>query len=217
MRIVLGDDHVMLLDALQSALASRGHGVVGATTSPREFCRLVAEHGPDVGLLDVNFPDRDVDDTMHAVREASQRTRVVMFSGSTDPRDVTLAMDAGAVGFISKDQTLDGVMAALDRVQAGDTVVRHPSPPARTRGLSPGTDDAKILISYLTPREREVLRRTVAGEDTTQIARGMDVAVSTVRTHAQHVLNKLGVHSRLEAVAFVITAGLADEFTDEVS
>jgi DNA-binding NarL/FixJ family response regulator len=139
------------------------------------------------------------------------RTKVLMVSATDDPAIVSAALDLGVSGFTRKDQRIDGIVQILERVGQGEIAVDPELLRAAVRHLkAPDIDQAERTLRYLTPREREVLRRIVEGESTKQIARAMDIAQSTARTHVQNVLVKLGAHSRVEASAIVARVGAVD-------
>jgi DNA-binding NarL/FixJ family response regulator len=129
-----------------------------------------------------------------------------VLSGSVDVRDLSAAAAAGAAGFLRKDQPITAIFDALDRIAAGREVALPPLP--RPAARSDEQVEVRRLVGHLTARERDVLRRLVEAEDTVVIARALGVAPSTARTHLQNVLQKLGVHTRLQAVALVVSAGL---------
>jgi two-component system nitrate/nitrite response regulator NarL len=210
MRLVICDDQRILAESLAVALQARGHSVLAAVTTPEECLKAVAGAQPDVCLLDLYLPRReDGLETAQAIRTNHPDTQVLILSGVADPLVLSRAIDLGVAGIIRKDQTVDKIAAALTQVAAGGSafqteiirdVVGHLSAPPH-----------KERWDYLTVREREVLRRIVAGESTKQMARSMQIAASTVRTYAQNVLTKLGVHSRLEASALAVQAQLVDD------
>jgi two-component system nitrate/nitrite response regulator NarL len=201
-RLVLCDDHVLLLDALESVLARHGHEVVAAVTTPDAALEAVREHRPDVLLLDAYFPEGSGVAAIPQLVEASPGTRIVVLSAAAEPRMVSSAVEAGAVGFARKDRGLDGILRALERVLQGELVIDTEllrEVVARPPHDSP--EDTQWRARFLTAREREVLDRLLAGQSTADMAREMGIARSTARTHVQNVLQKLGVHSRLQAAA----------------
>ena len=209
MKLVLCDDHALLLDALQPALERVGHSVLAVTTSPDRALEAVQTHRPDVLLLDVGFPNDTGLRVVADVLRTSPGTKVVMLSAGSDPDIVSAAIDAGAAGFIRKDHGIDRVVRTLERVMTGEIVVD----PALLRAIvgrrrAEETHDVRWLASFLTDREREVLARIGAGQTTAEMAAAMGVARSTARTHVQSVLQKLGVHTRLQAATAIF--GSAD-------
>ena len=202
MRLVLCDDHRLFAEPLAVALERRGHEVIVSAT-PAEALRAAAAHLPDLCVIDLTFPEGD-GDGMSALRELRRRfpeCPVVVLSGSADDGDRSAAIAAGAAGFLRKNQPVSTIFDALDRIAAGREVPSRPL--ART---SIGLDErarVRRVVGQLTSRERDVLRLLVRAHDTTAIAGALGVAPSTIRTHLQSVLMKLGVHSRMQAVALL--------------
>jgi DNA-binding NarL/FixJ family response regulator len=208
MRIVLCDDHRLFVEPVAAALARRGHEVV-VTHTPNRAVRAVVELAPALVIMDLTFPGADGTDAIRQLRERRPTCTVVVLSGTVDARAVAAATAAGATAFLRKDQPIAVIFDALERIAAG-----RPVAPTRLPRPRPPSDEygrVQRLVAELTDRERDVLRRLVEGEDTVRIARSMGVAASTARTHLQNVLLKLGVHSRLQAVALVVTTGLHRE------
>jgi DNA-binding NarL/FixJ family response regulator len=210
MRLVLCDDHRLFAEPLAVALENRGHQVFVCST-PAEALSTVARRGPDVCVLDLRFADGDGDgiDAVAELRQKHPGCAVVVLSGSADEDDFAAALAAGAAAFLGKDQPVSAIFEALDLVLAGEAVSVSPGQPAGSRLA----DRARVrsVTRQLTARERDVLRGLVQGHGTQTIARELQVAPSTVRTHLQSVLFKLGVHTRLQAVALVARAGVDDE------
>ncbi len=202
MKILLCDDHVLLAEAMESLLRAAGHQVL-VTRTPTDALEVLAAERPDVCVLDLGFPDGNGIDVLSHVRETSPETKVLMLSATRDPDLVRTALDLGASGYMCKDVGVVEVIRAVERVHQGDIMLD----PAVVRALAQRprakTDDIEWLLSFLTRREREVLRRIVLGQSTEEMAQDMQVSRSTARTHVQNVLQKLGVHSRLQAVAAV--------------
>lgn len=208
MRLVLCDDHALLLEALRCALEESGHTVLATSEDPVSCVEAVRAWRPDVCLIDVSFPGADGLQAVPQLLQASPSTRVLVLSGNPGPEVVRDALAAGAVGFLRKDQPVEGIVAALQGVQEGRARVGEVSARVTPRARVPQVGDPRWLLRFLTDREREVLQRILEGESTEAMAESMGVARSTARTHVQNVLQKLGVHSRLQAAARVVDAGL---------
>jgi DNA-binding NarL/FixJ family response regulator len=204
------DDHRLFVDALAVVLTARGCEVVARTLEPDQAVAAVLAHDVDVCVMDLSFPSSAGCDGLEGTRRvvaASPSTRVIMLTGSADSSIALPAIDAGARGFARKDDDLDRIVQTIKQVHAGETVStagvsRRPWPPVNGRRLN--TNQGQNLARFLTSREREVLERLVRGESTATLARAMEVSYHTARTHIQNVLAKLGVHSKLEAVAFAV-------------
>lgn len=202
MKILLCDDHVLLAEALESLLTASGHEV-GVAQSAQKALRALEEQQPDVCVLDVSFPDGDGVEVLAHAAETAPSTKVLMLSANRDPELVRAALDLGACGYLCKDVGVLEVIRAVERVHAGEIVLDPQVVRALAQRPRAKVDDIDWLLSFLTAREREVLRRIILGQGTQEMAKDMLVSRSTARTHVQNVLRKMGVHSRLEAVAAV--------------
>ncbi len=215
-RLVLGDDHVVFLDALSTVLGQSGYGVGGVARSPAEMVALVGREQPDVCLIDRNAALDDDGQTIGRVLAASEGTSVVVLSANPSSEAVGRALEAGASGYLHQSRGIGALVAALERVLRGEIVVDVPetAPPAR-RSAEP--NQALRLAAHLTSRERECLLMLVEGLDTAAMVGRLGVSRTTVRTHLQAVLTKLGVHSRLEAASFAVRHRLPDLWSGEES
>jgi two-component system nitrate/nitrite response regulator NarL len=203
MRLVICDDHQLLLEALAIALHSQGHDVVAAVTSPEGAVEAVRQHQPDICLLDVSFPGENSLGAISRIRAAGVgHTRVVMLSATQDASHVARALAEGAVGFVGKAQPIAEITAALNRTMDGQIAV---DPELLQRALRPSeqAEDPLWVLRFLTEREWEVMRCIMEGLSTEQMAQVLGVQRSTARTHVQNLLTKLGVHSRLQAAALM--------------
>jgi two-component system nitrate/nitrite response regulator NarL len=213
MRLLLCDDHVMLLEALATALTAHGHEVVGTVADPGQAADLAARLEPDICILDIAFPSGDGIAALQEIVARAPSTKVLMLSATSDPAKVRAAFEAGATGFVKKDERIEEILAAVQRLQDGEVAV---DPRLLRAAMRDGRDVASRGrldggLGHLTPRESEVLELLVAGSTTEEIGRAMGVATSTARTHIQNVLVKLGVHSRLQAAHFAVSHGLVEE------
>lgn len=208
MRIVVCDDNRLFVEPLGTALRSRGHEVVVATL-PAQALQAVEDHDPDVCVIDLRFPEGDGREAVAEVRRRRPGCQVVVLSASDDPRDAAATIAAGAVAFLRKDQPITAIFDVVERVAAGGAPGALPVSAASPR---PSQRSGHQLVAMLTAREREVLKHLVAAEDTVKIARSLGVEPSTARTHLQNVLTKLGVHSRVQAVALALDAGIHHEY-----
>lgn len=200
MRLVLCDGNRIFCEALALVLEARGHQALAIALTADAGVAAVATHQPDACLMDLHFPNGG--DGLQAVRDIRDRypeTAVLVMSGLSDPATSSAAMQLGVAGLLSKDQELDQVAAALNTIAAERMALTAGSSPGSDSGLGPQrpTD----LLSRLTPRETEVLRRIAAGQDTKTMVREMNVTTETLRTYVKNVLAKLGAHTRLEAAA----------------
>ena len=202
MRIVICDDHQLLLEALATALAVHGLTIEAAVTTPAEAVRAVALHDPDILVLDVNFPDGSGIDAAREVVARHSRTKVVMITGTEEPEPMVEALAAGVAGYLRKDQRVDAIARALELALRGGTPIDNDLL-RQVRRPRPTVPRQRTPLDDLTPREHHILRLLVAGMSTRDMVSDLGVSQSTVRTHVQNIFSKLGVHTRLQAVALL--------------
>jgi DNA-binding NarL/FixJ family response regulator len=211
MRLVLCDDNRILCEALGASLEWWGHKALATTTTTAEGIAAVAEHQPDACLLDLRFPDPpDGLGAARVIRQQYPGTAVLLLSGLIDPAVRSEAMRIGVAAFLRKDQNIDHIADALDVIASGGVIFDS----TLTARPSPAKGRRTHFAYVLTPREKDVLRRMVAGQSTAQMAREMNIEVSTVRTYVKNVLTKLGVHSRLQATALAFREHLPGDWTE---
>jgi two-component system, NarL family, nitrate/nitrite response regulator NarL len=204
--IVLGDDHTAFADALAAVLTDHGHRVVAVERTAAGVLAAVQEASPDVCLLDRWFDDADALELLPELSACSPPTKIVMITADPDRDVARQALDRGARGFVHKTRGVSALFNAISRVAAGEIVTELPP-----RGIAPRSSEAEHaqrLAAHLTARETECLALLVEGANTSEIAARLAVSVTTVRTHVQAVMTKLGVHTRLEAAAYAVRHGL---------
>ena len=206
MKVLLVDDHPMILGALQSVIGGLLHEPEIATASSADAARRVLRDDPaiDLVLLDLNLGDGDGFELLSEFRAAHPAVPVVIVSASDRHSDVMRAIDLGAMGFVPKRASTAMLAEALQRVLAGGVYV--PPPALRSTAESaPAAGDvaaerARIAALPLTPRQREVLELLMAGQSNKLIARQLDVSVETVKDHVAAILRVLDVGTRTQAV-----------------
>lgn len=220
MRIVLCDDNRILSEALAVAMEAQGHQVVAIATTAPGGLAAVAALQPEVVLLDLGFPDGAEGpgagraqglDAARAMRQQHPDTAILVLSSLADPETWSAATKIGVAGFLRKDKCVSELADALAVIARGGVVLDA----GLRRGVSqrlPRRRRSHIPHS-LTPREREVLRRIVAGQSSGQMADEMNITVGTLRTYVKNVLIKLGAHSRLHAAALATREDLLGELS----
>ncbi|MFI5609896.1 response regulator [Amycolatopsis sp. NPDC051903] len=211
LRVVLADDQAVVREGLVTLLGLLpGVEVVGAAADGDAALELVAQHHPDVLLVDLRMPRRDGVETTQLVRERHPSTEVVVLTTYTDDESLLGALRAGARGFLTKDADAEAIARALRSAAAGQSTVdgelQQRLVDAATRRNPVRTHE----VEGLTAREIEVLRLIAAGLSNTEIARELVVSEATVKTHVNHLFSKAGLRDRAQAVAFAYRAGIAD-------
>ncbi|HET6666820.1 MAG TPA: response regulator transcription factor [Intrasporangium sp.] len=209
MKLVVCDDHRLLLEALGLALTEHGYHVAALVSSPEGAVEAARQHRPDIVLLDVNFPDGTSLAAISRIREACPTTRVVMLSAEADHAVVGRAIAEGASGYVGKEKPIQDIIEKLTQAVNGHVAV-DPGLLQQALRTRKASDDPLWALQFLTDREWEVMRCIMEGQTTEQMAETLGVQRSTARTHVQNLLTKLGVHSRLQAAALMAAHGSVD-------
>lgn len=207
-RVLLVDDHAMVRRGLAVMLqAFDDLALAGEAATGEEAVRLCAELRPEVVLMDMQLPDMTGVEATRAIRGANAAIQVIALTSFKDEAWVQAVLQAGAIGYLLKNASIDELAAAIRAAQVGQPTLAPEATQAlihaATRPLPPGHD--------LTEREREVLALLVKGLDNIAIADRLGVSRSTIKTHVSHILSKLSVASRTEAVALALTHGLVTD------
>jgi two-component system, NarL family, nitrate/nitrite response regulator NarL len=215
LRIVIADAHRIFAGALESLLHRAGHEVVGCVAGLDDAAELSLREQADACLLDLGLAGSCEPGALQEAMASSPRTAFVVLADSAGSAGFAGTLAVGVHGaalktddFVEVQRVLTAAVSRLARRSPGGAVLSLAAQaahrPVRHSARYPALDH------LLTPREREVLARLVRGESTTNMARAMGVRLSTTRTHVDSVLIKLGVHSRLEAVAYAVREGIID-------
>ena len=198
-RVIVADDHPLYREGVVRALTGSGQvEVVAEFGDGREALTAIQEQAPDVALLDYKLPGLDGVAIAHAVNREGLATKVLLLSAFTDSGLVYEALQTGAAGYLPKEARREQIVDSVLGCARGETVV----PVELTAGLVSeirmrAANDAPVL----TDREREILRLIAAGKSLPEIAKELFLGVTTVKTHVQHLYEKLGVSDRAAAVA----------------
>ena len=200
--VIIANPQRMFVETLQSAIANEGICIVRPATTRADLLDAIRSSPNSLCLTAWQFPDGALADVMTEIRSGAPEARIVVLSSDTDPAVLSAALAVGVQGFIHTSRGLDVLLGALGRLQGGEVVIEA----SLTRSKPVNADDSRVreLASYLTPRECECLALIVAGMDTATMARRLGVSRTTIRSHVQAMLIKLGVHSRLEAAALAV-------------
>jgi DNA-binding NarL/FixJ family response regulator len=201
------DDHVLFRRGLIGLLSDMAvFEVVGEAGSGEEALRAITKAGPDIVLLDINMPGLSGVETLRALREAGLETRVLMLTISQDENDLIGAIVAGASGYLLKNVEPEMLRRTLLDVAQGKSVLS----PEITAQVFQVMRRAPLAPSQelVSGRELDVLQCLSHGLTTTQIASELYISENTVKTHIRHILEKMEVNNRAEAVAKALQAGL---------
>jgi len=214
-RVLLVDDHALFRRGLQATLELEpGIVVVGECGDGAEALERASELVPDVVLMDVRMPRHDGIEACSAIKQAVPSAKIVMLTMSDDEADLYEAIKAGATGYLLKDLAAEEVASSIRAVQAGQSLI---SPTLASKLLTEfaaivkRTDGPQAVPGpRLTAREMEVLRLVARGMNNRDIARDLFISENTVKNHVRNILEKLQLHSRMEAVMYAVRAKLLD-------
>ena len=211
-RIVLADDHDVVRRGLTALLdGTDGFAVVGAAADGEEAVALAGEHQPDVVLMDLSMPGVDGIEATRRLTAMGLDAHVVILTTYDLDEYVFDALAAGATGFLLKHVPPEELVHGV-RIAAGGESLLAPSVTRRlieefARQRSPVQASSKAMDS-LTDREREVLKLLARGLSNLEIAGELHVGEATVKTHVAHVLDKLELRDRVQAVILAYEVGL---------
>jgi two-component system, NarL family, response regulator LiaR len=206
--VAIVDADPLARGAVRACLAAEDDiGIVGEAPDGSTGIELVRDKRPDLVLIALSLPDRSGNEAMREMLTISPQTRVIVLAVEADEDAQLQALRTGAAGCLPKAIDLEILPRVLRCVQAGEAAVTRALATRvleQVRMLDRGLlDRFRPIRSSLTQREWEVLDLLVEGTTTGGIARQLDVSLATVRSHVKHVLSKLGMHSRDEAVRYV--------------
>ena len=216
MQLVIAEDTVLVREGLAGLLEDAGHTVLARVGDAESLLAVVAEHEPELAIVDVRMPPTYVDEGMKAaveIRRLHPQTAVLVLSQHIESRHaVDLVRSGGGFGYLLKDRILDvdEFLEAAQRVTDGGSAL---DPEVVKQLLAPQQDDD--ALADLTPREREVLGLMAEGRTNASIAKQLWLAERTVETHVSSILGKLGVaqseedHRRVLAVLAYLRATVA--------
>jgi two-component system nitrate/nitrite response regulator NarL len=217
LRVLVVDDHDLFRTGLRALLEEEGFEIADAPSGEAALVALPSFE-PDVIVMDLNMPGMSgIEATARAV-EARPGVAVLMLTIDRDDEQVLEAVRAGALGYLPKRTELDQIVAGIRAAAAGQPVLAPTAAGAVMahvrRGAAPAVAPAPPMWLDLTAREREVLILLAHGCDNAAIGRRLLVSPGTVKHHVSGVLGKMGVENRLQAAAYAIRHGLADDGTE---
>ncbi len=208
-RILLADSQPLFNEALQALMTRDAeHEVVGYTSSPEDVLAMTCRCQPDLVLVDAEIGLGGSPSLVPRVLQAEAGVKVLVLG---DDRDVDLllaAIRAGAAGVVGKTYNAALVLRVIRSVLAGEAVVPRAAQLPLLRRLTAAEHAADSPLARLSDRERQVLARFSRGWDNARIGRDLYISQHTVRTHIQNILEKLGMHSKLEAATFAMQQAL---------
>ncbi len=210
-RLLVVDDIPLFRAGLTAALEGAGYEVVGEAANGEAAVALAEIELPDLVLLDVLMPGESGIDAMQKIHAVSPNSAIVLLTGSESEEDLVSAIKLGARGYIVKDMPFDHLVMSIDNVAAGGAAI-SPVMAGKlfdvTRQLVLHQDLVGVRKPSLTAREIEVLEMVADGKTSREIGDLLFISENTVKNHIRNILDKLGLHSRNEAVLYAVRENL---------
>jgi DNA-binding NarL/FixJ family response regulator len=201
-RLLLADDHTMVRQSMRRAMEADGFDVVGEAADGEQAVRMAGVHRPDVVLMDVSMPVLDGVEATRQVRAVAGAPQVVMLTMHADADVVRRALKAGAVGYLTKDCSIDEVVAAVRLAADGDGGVSPELAAALLREAEAAPDPS------VSAREAEVLQLIAEGASPPEVAEQLFISVKTVKNHLSSIYEKLEARDRTQAVLKGLRMGI---------
>jgi len=207
LRVVLADDHVMVRQGIRQFLEEEADiAVIAEAADGQEALNLVAEHRPDLVVLDVQMPGMTGVEATRQIRSRFPEVRILILTAYDDDPYVFALLRAGADGYILKSASAEELVRAVRSIAAGQTALSPEIARKVVQQVSAPVATAK-QVEPLTDREIEVLRLTARGMTNKEMGRHLGISARTVQGHLANIYGKLGVYSRTEAVTEALRRG----------
>jgi DNA-binding NarL/FixJ family response regulator len=202
--VILADDHAMFRQGLAPLVdAEHELELLAQAGNGREAWELIEALEPDVAILDISMPEMTGIEVARKTVNAGLSTRVVLLTMHEDPSAALEAQEAGAVGYLLKDNSFEELVTAVRTVVAGGTFVT----PSIREKLQDLQHDGRAA-AQLSTREREVIKLIALGKSSKEIGRIMDISPRTVDTYRKRLMEKLGLHSLADVVRYAVRVGM---------
>lgn len=207
-RVLLVDDHRILVDALRSMLAKEPDiEVVGVASDARSMMLMVPEVQPDVVVLDIAMPDQNGIDACARLLARHAGIKVIALSSYSDKRFVLQMLKAGALAYVVKAAAATELVRAIHAAALGHSYLSPEAASAVIDDMKTG-GQARLPGESLGLREREVLQLLAEGKRSAAIAKKLRISVGTVDAHRRNIMRKLGLHSIAELTRYAIREGI---------
>ena len=209
-RILLGDDHALILSGIRAALQSH-YDVVGEEKDGQALVAAAARLRPDVVILDISMPLLNGFESAKQIRERLPAAKVIFLSQHLNPAYLRQALKLGASGYVLKTGVTEELVRAIQSALRGDTYITPAFGEEVIAGLWNRSGDLTNESGELTDRQREILKLIIDGKGNKEIADILNVSVKTVEFHRARLMTKLGVKSAAELAKVALQQGLIPE------
>lgn len=204
--VLIADDHQLLRQALRRALEDAGFAVVGEAANGEDAVEQAASLRPDVAVIDVTMPVLDGIEATRRMHAVMPEMPVVVLTMHDDGRIRAEAVGAGATAFLTKDCSMQEVVATIDATSRGEVLLSAGL--ASSMILAIDSDEEPSASSPLTPREAETLQLVADGLSTSEVAARLFISAKTVKNHLASIYSKLDARDRTQAVLAAVKSGI---------
>lgn len=210
-RLMLADDHALMLEGLSQLLSSEFE-IVGTATNGRTLLAEVERLRPDAVAVDIGMPDMNGIEATRRLTQQFPEIKVVIVSQQLDPAYVHAAFRAGANAYVAKQSATKELVRAIHLALRDRYYVTPLAGPeaARLANLDANKNPADMFGAQLTPRQREVLQLIAEGRSTKEIALALDISTKTVEFHRNGLMDELGLRTTAELTRYAISHGLVN-------
>ena len=211
-RLLLGDDHPLMLNGIRTLLAAR-YDVVGTAQDGRAIVEAAARLRPDIVVLDVSMPILNGIDAARQIRQAQPNVVVVFLSMHASPMYLRRALDTGALAYVLKTGAAEELLTALDQARRGRLYVSPEFGADVIESVRAAAGKPARAPAALTERQRQILQLVAEGRQNKEMAEVLGVSVKTVEFHRGRLMAKLNARSVAELTRYAVQEGLIDPST----
>lgn len=212
-RILIADDHVLVLEAL-CAILGREYEIAGTAKTGREAVEKAAILQPDIIVLDISMPELNGIEAMRQIQRAGSRAKIVFVTQQLEPAYLRAAFEAGAMGYVAKHSASSELLLATRRALEG---LYYVTPLANPKGGGLErtskvfrSNPAEMFGAGLTARQREVLQLVAEGKTTKEVAQRLNISPKTVEFHRNAIMDQLGVRTTAELTRYALAHGIIE-------
>lgn len=211
-RILVADDHVLVLEAL-CAILEKNYEIAGVARNGREAVEKVASLKPDVVILDVSMPELNGIEAIRQIQNTGSTAKVIFVTQQLESPYIRAAFDAGAMGYVAKQSASSELLLAIRMALMGRyyvtplaTVKAAVDKPSKALRSNP----AEMFGSRLTGRQREVLQLIAEGKTAKEVAAALHISVKTVEFHRNAIMDQLGIRTTAELTRYALLHGIVE-------
>ena len=205
LRIILAEDHTIVLEGLRGLLEKEGFEVVGVAQDGRAAVELARRFKPDIAILDITMPALNGIDAAREILRASPDTRTILLTVHVEKQYVVAALRAGVSGYLLKTKGSGDLVQAIKEVSHGALYI---SSGLSRDAMKSFLDNKDVTLDPLSPRERQVVQLIAEGKTTKQVGVILGISVKTAESHRTRIMDKLDIHETATLVRYAIRQGV---------